>query len=1754
MSFAHLHVHSEYSLLDGFSNVKKLVVRAKEMGMDSIALTDHGTMFGIMEFYNAAKAAQVKPIVGVEIYMAPRGMKDRDPQADKKAFHLVLLAENETGYKNLLRLASAAQLEGFYYSPRIDHDLLAQHTEGLICTTACMSGEVPRYIQQGNLDAARRTLDWYFELFGPEHYYLELQDHNIPELAQVNKSLLELGSRYDARFIATNDVHYINPEDARLQDIMLAVQTSSILSDPNRMRMTDNTYYLRSPQEMSDLFGHVPGAISNTLLIAERCNVDLDFKNYHLPLFEVPEGCDTQTYLRELCEQGLQRRYGEHAQDPVVRQRLDYELGVIHDMGFDAYFLIVWDLCRHALEQGIWYNARGSAAGSIVAYVLEITLVEPIQHGLIFERFLNPGRVSMPDIDLDFPDDRRAEMLEYTAQKYGEDKVAQIITFGTLGARAAIRDVGRVMDIPLSEVDKVAKVIPNVPGKAVTIRQALEEVPELKQFYDSESYLRELIDTAADVEGVVRHAGTHAAGVVITDKPAIEYLPLHRPTGASAEESPIKIVTQFEMNILDSLGLLKVDFLGLATLTIMARACDLIDKRHGVSYNLGNIPTDDPATYTLLGLGETAGVFQVEGSGMRRWLTQMKPQTLENVIAMVALFRPGPMDFIPGYIRRMHGEEKVDYRHPLLEPIFKETYGYPVYQEQLMFAAIQLAGYTASEADDLRKAISKKMQDKLLKHREKFIKGATERGIAADTAELIFTDWEEFARYGFNKCLPGDTEVIDAASGRVATIEALYRGQAQLSETVTCATDTLRLQPGRVAKVMDNGVKPVYRLKTALGRTIEATANHPFYTYEGWKILDHLQVGEMIATPRRLPVNGRNPWPEHEVIALGHLLAEGNLCHPHSVYFYSQSAEKINDFIQAAEAFSNVRCTIGAKGATLSVYAARQERKQAPGIVPWAQRLGIWGKNARQKEIPAAAFELPNKQIGLLISRMWEGDGHIDLPGRSLFYATASERMARQLQHLLLRLGIISRLRQVTFPYKEGRTGYQLFITRNQNLRAFSKQIACHFISQERKAALQQLLIAEVAKTSTKDVVPMPVKELVRAAKERHGVTWVAMNAACGVAQREFYPAHTSSKRGFTRETIGRLADYFDDTDLRRYADNDIYWDEIIAIEYAGQKQTYDLEVPGTHNFVANDIIVHNSHAADYGIIAVQTAFLKRHYPVEYMTALLSVSQNDTDKVALYVADCRRMGIPVAPPDINVSGWDFTIEDRPDETHAIRFGFGAVKNVGHGPADAILQARQEQAFEDINDFARRVDLRAVGKRALESLIKVGALDCFGTRPSLLAGLDPMTSISAAHFRAADAGQMSMFGAHTGINEEITLPKVVLEVSRREILNWERELIGLYVSDHPLSSVMDILNGAVTHFSAQLSEASPNEKVRVAGIVTRMRPHQTKNGKSMGFVTLEDVQGSIELIVFPRTWEKSWEIFEIDKIVMVDGRIDAEGGEPKVLVESVTTEIKRVVAVNPVQTRPAAAPPTKPRPQPQPPAARPAAPPAAERPAAKAVPAAERPAAQPAPPEKNKAANVPPPPDSFPPGWGAEEVVPGGFVVETERPLAASTYEAPEPANFAGWDADEDEDKAPSSTEESLPTTPDLAQSVQALPGAVPVEAPPPETAASLPAAPVHIPYILTPSPAYSSEDIRMITVLLRPGEDKVRDNLRLRQAYGILISYPGNDRFALQVYERGRGYRIEFPNFTTGITPELLSRLRALVGADNILIEPITFQ
>ena len=739
--FTHLHVHTEYSLLDGMCRIPQLVARAKELGMDSMAITDHGVMYGAIQFYKAARAAGIKPIVGCEVYVAPDSRLTHNA-GEKNYSHLILLAKNQTGYRNLLELTTKAHLEGHYYRPRIDKELLQQHHQGLVALTACIAGEVPQLILQGRLDEARREALWYKETF--DDFYLEIQRHPIPELEKINQGLILLNSELGIPMVATNDAHYINQEDALTHDILLRIGTNSTVGDVKRMKMAGPFFYIKSPQEMMELYQDIPEAVENTRRIAEMCNLKLDFGRLFLPELELPAGKTADDFLTSLCYEGLPRYYPMPSAE--IRRRLEYELEVIRKTQFANYFLVVWDIISFAKKGGILFGVRGSAAASIVLYCLGITEVDPVANRLVFERFLNLERREMPDIDLDFEDARRDEVISYVNQKYGSDHVAQIITFGTLGARAALRDVGRALGMTYGDVDRVARLVPFAPG--MTLERALKESSELESIYEADDTIRELVDSARRVEGISRHASTHAAGVVISKEPLTKYVPLQR---ASKTNSTDAVMTQFSMEDIAQIGLLKMDLLGLANLTILGKTGELISENRGIDIDLHRLPMNDAKTFALLSSGETAGVFQLEGAGMRRHIKELKPTIFRDIAAMVALYRPGPMEHIPTFIRAKQGKEPIRYPHPALETILKETYGVIVYQEQVLFIVQALAGYSLGQADIFRKAMGKKIPEVMQKEKQNFIDGARENGFASEVTAEIFALIEPFAGYAFNK-------------------------------------------------------------------------------------------------------------------------------------------------------------------------------------------------------------------------------------------------------------------------------------------------------------------------------------------------------------------------------------------------------------------------------------------------------------------------------------------------------------------------------------------------------------------------------------------------------------------------------------------------------------------------------------------------------------------------------------------------------------------------------------------------------------------------------------------------------------------------------------------------------------------------------------------------------------------------------------------------------------------------------------------
>lgn len=1032
--FVHLHTHTEYSLLDGANRIRPLVQKAASLGMPALAITDHGVMSGAIEFYEACVEAGIKPIIGCEVYVAPRKRTDRDPRKDSSSFHLLLLAKNLAGYKNLIRLSTIASLEGFYYKPRVDREVLQQYSEGLIATSGCLSSEVCTALLNRDYDKALSIAGFYRDLFGKENYFVELQDHGLSEQKAIREPLIKIARDLGVPLICTNDVHYLNAEDARAHDVLLCVQTGKTVHDEDRLRYGANEFYLKSPEQMAQLFADHPEALENTLRVAEMVDLRLEFGRVHLPEPDLPAGYTATSYLAHLAREGMKQRY--RPVTPEVEQRLAYELEVIDKTGFAPYFLIVRDFAQFAREKGIFFGVRGSAAGSLVSYCVGITDIDPIHYGLTFERFLNPERVQMPDIDMDFEDTRRDEVIRYVTEKYGADRVAQIGTFGTLGAKQAVRDVGKALGIPAHTVDQVARLIPG--GPKVTLESALEENPELKMLIEKDSRLQELMEIAKRLEGVARHMSTHAAGVVISRDPLSEHVPLAR-----VGEGPP--VTQYDMGSLEKIGLLKMDFLGLTNLTILAKTLRNIEKTRGIRIDLRSIPLDDRKTYEMLGQGDTTGVFQLESQGMRRNISELKPGDVRELAAMVALYRPGPMEHIPQYIRSKLGLQPITYPHPLLEPILKETYGVIVYQDQVLQIVRAVAGFTLGQADILRRAMGKKKAEDMEKMRSKFVEGAVRNGIDRQQAEHLFSLIEPFAGYAFNK-----------------------------------------------------------------------------------------------------------------------------------------------------------------------------------------------------------------------------------------------------------------------------------------------------------------------------------------------------------------------------------------------------------------------------------------AHAVCYAMVAYQTAYLKANYPVEYFAALMAAHFDNQDKVVQYVEECRRRNIQILPPDINRSDVDFVVEGD-----AIRFGLGAIKNVGKAAVEVVLKARGDRPFTSFFDFCVRVleQQGSFGKSTVETLIQAGAFHSLvPNRNKLLSALDDTWQAAQRAVHNRRTGQTSLFNSEQAVDvEEYPLPDVP-ELSREQILSFEKELLGVYLADHPLRSLQTRMRQMGVVPCNQVRELADGSPVRVAGVITNVRPLRTKRGDRMAVVTVEDLTGTISATAFPTAYEEHKTLLTKDSLVVLEGKV------------------------------------------------------------------------------------------------------------------------------------------------------------------------------------------------------------------------------------------------------------------------------------------
>ncbi|MGC8903712.1 DNA polymerase III subunit alpha [Thermus sp.] len=1540
LRFAHLHQHTQFSLLDGAAKLSDLLRWVKETTPEdpALAITDHGNLFGAVEFYKKATEMGIKPILGYEAYVAAESRFDRKrgKGLDGGYFHLTLLAKDFKGYQNLVRLASRAYLEGFYEKPRIDREILREHAEGLIALSGCLGAEIPQFILQDRLDLAEARLEEYLSIFG-DRFFIEIQNHGLPEQRKVNEVLKEFARKYGLGMVATNDGHYVKREDARAHEVLLAIQSKATLDDPERWRFPCDEFYVKTPEEMRAMlpeaeWGDEP--FDNTVEIARMCNVDLpigDKMVYRIPRFPLPEGRTEAQYLRELTFKGLLRRYPDRITEGFYREvlrrlgklpphgdgealawalaqveeaaweglkaglpplegvrewtaeailhRALYELSVIERMGFPGYFLIVQDYINWARKNGISVGpGRGSAAGSLVAYAVGITNIDPLRFGLLFERFLNPERVSMPDIDTDFSDRERDRVIQYVRERYGEDRVAQIGTLGSLASKAALKDVARVYGIPHKRAEELAKLIPVQFGKPKPLQEAIQVVPELRAEMERDPKVREVLEVAMRLEGLNRHASVHAAGVVIAAEPLTDLVPLMR----DQEGRP---VTQYDMGAVEALGLLKMDFLGLRTLTFLDEAKRIIRESRGVELDYDRLPLDDPKTFELLSRGETKGVFQLESGGMTATVRGLKPRRVEDIIALVSLYRPGPMEHIPTYIRRHHGLEPVSYsefphaeKH--LRPILDETYGIPVYQEQIMQIASAVAGYSLGEADLLRRAMGKKKVEEMQKHRERFVRGAKERGVPEEEANRLFDMLEAFANYGFNKCLPARAKVVDWRTGRVVSLGEIVRGEAQGVWVVSLDEASLRLVPRPVVAAFPSGKAQVYALRTATGRVLEATANHPVYTPRGWRPLGALAPGDYVALPRRLPYRPSAHLEDHELDLLGFALAEGNLRHPSGFYLYTSSEEELAAMEEALKRFPNTRTRVAWRRGVAHLYVGREDRRADSGAVAFLKRMGLLGLSAKTKRLPEEVYRLPPEEVARFLGRLWTGDGGVHPKGRLIHYATASLDLARGVQHLLLRLGLQSRLVEKRFA--GGRKGYGVYLLGGlEAAHRFAEALGPYLLGKRRQDLEALLASWGAAGRSTKDVLPLAFLEEVKEEVARAAQGQVAaFLGEAGLAEGLLRPGR--GRRGLSRATLERLAALTGSLALLRLAEAEVYWDRVEAVEPLGEEEVFDLTVEDTHTFVAEDLVVHNSHAAAYSLLSYQTAYVKAHYPVEFMAALLSVERQDSDKVAEYIRDARAMGIEVLPPDINRSGFDFKVVGE-----EILFGLSAVKNVGEGAALAILEERERGGpFRSLGDFLKRLDEKVVNKRTLESLIKAGAMDAFGDRARLLASLDPLLRWAAG---VRERERSGMWGLFAEVEEPPLQEAPPLDEITR--LRYEKEALGIYVSGHPvlrypgLREAASCTLGELEDFARGLP---PRSRVLLAGMVEEVVRKPTRSGGMMARFTLSDETGALEAVAFGRAYEGVSPKLREDLPLLVLAEVEREEGGLRVIAQAVWT--------------------------------------------------------------------------------------------------------------------------------------------------------------------------------------------------------------------------------------------------------------------------
>ncbi len=1446
--FTHLHLHSQYSLLDGAISFERLFDRCKKLGMHAVAVTDHGNMFGAVEFYTKAKAAEIKPIIGIEAYIAPGSRFDRTKTAiSDAAFHLILLAENNAGYRNLLKLASTGYVDGFYYRPRIDKEVLAECHEGLICATACLKGEVTAAVAAGDMKAAKQAAESYLKIFGPERFFIELQSHQGDQ-PHVRQGLIDLANELGIGLIATNDVHFLEREDYEAHNCLCAISTGKLANDPDRMIYPPDVY-LKSSDEMREMFPEAPQASDNTLAIAERCNVELDLKTQHAPRYRTPDGSTPEKYLAGLCEEGAKKRYGEITTQ--VRERLDRELGVIQSKGFSSYFLIVWDFCNYARGQHIPLGARGSGVGTLVGYCLGLCDVDPIKYDLLFERFMDPARNEMPDIDIDICQAHRQEVIDYVRKKYGH--VAQIITFGTMKAKAVIRDVCRVLGVPLVEADRLAKLVPF--SLDMTLDKALETEPELKQAYESSDLTRKVIDIGQKLEGLARHASVHAAGVVVADEPLTNFVPLYKASGSD------DVITQYEGPMVEKVGLLKMDFLGLKTLSVLERARQLVQNKHGGEIDLEKLDLTDQKVFGVFAAGRTKGIFQFESGGMQDLLMKMKPDRVEDLIAANALYRPGPMILIPDYIDRKHGA-KWSLPHPIMTEVLEETYGIMCIHED---ARIAMADGSEKPIRDVR------------------------------TGDYV---------HSLNR----------AAS------------QFEVKECHGCG-------PTRHG----DGVK----ITLENGFSVTLTDDHEVYTFAGMKEAGKLDPAvDLVAVGRHLPqaqATARHlaPWlgaDEDVAYLLGSLIGDGAMTgkgislatgreedHRKLLTWMHEQLPSLH----AHEYFHGRSWYLSLSHPQLLNDPAHGNRKTR--LHQLLETLGM-KVSARHKHVPEVIFRCNRKVRAAFLAGLLDADGCTAIGTKGVavcFLSSCSRMLLEDVRRLCQMEGIPTTIRPNRIQFWDLQTLSRL-VEPYLLVRRFTGRLtqgrSVGWIPRSR--LLEAVPAGEslrgfsertgIMRAGMKHDFPF-VKSITafKAGIDLGGVRYYRITKVERVHDQQFYGMSVADHHNLVangmvvkncyQEQVMQVCNRLGDIPLRKAYTLIKAISKKKASIIAKEKERFlgGCVSKGLKKNDAEQIFelierfagygFNKSHSTRYAFIAYQTAYMKAHWPVEFMAALLTYEMGDTDKVVEYIGECREMDITVMAPDVNESDVDFTPsykETGQGSKGVIRFGLAAVKGVGEKAVEHIIEARKKlERFKSLFHFCENVDLRAVNKQVIEALIKAGAFDRLGgNRHQMMAGLEKAMEIGAGLQSDKVSGQMSLFGQATTEVDYAEDHKRLPEVApwpELQMLAHEKEVLGFYVTSNPLSQHAEAINDYSTTNTAHLAQSNGQgngeKQVIVGGMITKIRYNLTKTGRNAGskmaVFVLEDLQGQVEVVLFPDTLNDYASLLAEDAVVFVRGKAD-----------------------------------------------------------------------------------------------------------------------------------------------------------------------------------------------------------------------------------------------------------------------------------------